>query len=212
MSIIGKRLVRSGRGAPMALGLSFAIGLAHIGLFTGPAVAQTQTINENMVSTVNETVDDATDGFTAVDHDDSHALFDSGASATTMGITKCYASKLKFSNDNSGIINLTLHWENAQNGSDKGSWKYLRLSGESDTLNLSNLDPANLTTGDDVWFTANIQWGDNVSCRKSTHRVIYHPDAGTTMKFHVKGGLTNRNRCRYDGNIAADCNTTNPDD
>ena len=83
------------------------------------------------------------------------------------------------------------------------------LAGESIIDNLD--DPIfgvkPLKDGQEVWLLLKIEEGENKSCRKDIHKLIYKKGINKTMKFKLGGTTLLYNRCKYNGNMDNDCYT-----
>jgi hypothetical protein len=79
------------------------------------------------------------------------------------------------------------------------------FNGKSDEGSVTGMSYPPLEEGDEVWIKIPITMGDNPSCHKDGHRLIYRKDVNKTMKFKSSGTTLNDNRCKADGNMDDMC-------
>lgn len=129
-------------------------------------------------------------------------------------IIACYVDSLKYSNKGAYDAEMGV---DAYVGPDHGNrWGFPGLheknyvnSGRTKTIDLEeyqnyckhmnyvNCDSwMNLHAGQEVWLAIGIEMGDDVSCRKDTHKLYYKPGVGKTAHFKTGGTTLNNNRCK----------------
>ena len=160
------------------------------------------------------------------------ALVAGGLATVTFGHTDdasakvCYVDKIKYSNHGGySVAGLDLMYVKPNgNKFDFGHVYYPALNKEIDkggslSVDLNHFNGKSgegsllgtpyppLKEGDEVWLKIPIVMGDDPSCHKDSHRLIYRKDVNKTMKFKSSGTTLNDNRCKADGNLDDMCYT-----
>lgn len=142
------------------------------------------------------------------------------------GAKTCYVDKIKFTNKGDYLIEgvdlqfvsgtdhqkypmLTTTDKDVQNQLAKVLSKGQSLVVDLDKLNGIWIDQADfpLREENEVWIKARIIAGENKSCHKDNHKLVYRKGVGKTMKFKTGGQTLTNNRCKYNGNMDNDCYT-----
>jgi hypothetical protein len=142
------------------------------------------------------------------------------------GAKVCYVDKIKYSNHGAySVAGLTLMYVKPNgNKFDFGYSYYPALNqeignGASLSVDLNHFNGKSgegsvlgqsyppLKEGDEVWVSIPIVMGNNKTCHKDGHKLVYKKDVNTTMKFKSSGTTLNDNRCKADGNMDDMCYT-----
>jgi hypothetical protein len=126
--------------------------------------------------------------------------------------TICYVDKLTYTNDNASYYVGTVELWYAKD--DKKS--YISSTDSRLPKNITagqtvdvDLDKFGLEDGMEVWLRLNIALGENKSCHKDGHKLIYKQNVGRSIHFNSGGTTKNNNRCEYAESIKNQC-SSNP--
>ena len=138
------------------------------------------------------------------------------------GAKTCYVDKIHYTNKGAYVVDFELYYvrgtkQNKYSWDKNGNLEVELSILESHTVNLANWeDQANLPAGlpltwlrdgDEVWLKLYFVLGEEKSCHKNDHKLVYKKGVNKTMKFWSKGTTLDGNRCRYDGNMDDHCDT-----
>ena len=131
----------------------------------------------------------------------------------------CAVNQLKYTNKSAGydVYKITIDYKTGDKRKRIYAWKMPNRNdelinrpplskGQSHTFDLTKYD-SELTGSDDVWLRIFIEGGDEVSCRKDNHKMVYDPTGGGLVKVKSGGTSLKDNRCKFAEDIDTVCIT-----
>jgi hypothetical protein len=150
---------------------------------------------------------------------------DAGTHDHKDGAKICYVDHFKYT-DKGGYdvetLDLVVVQENKERHYYSGSYYPKKLgkeisNGESLTVNLNDFvgvaddfGHTSMRGGREVWLKIPIVLGEEPTCHKDGHKLVFKPNIGRMIEFKSEGTTKNNNRCEYKTDISKQCDGTLP--